>query len=126
MRRTHPDANRPFRCPAVPLIPALGVLFCMVLMFSLPSENWLRLFVWLAIGLVIYWFYGRHHSVMACRRAAEAEEKTPARTRGEEGRGAPQRPQQLTLGEYLVVAGLRSGLQSDTEIGHYVRRAHDL
>ena len=83
MRRTHPDANRPFRCPAVPLIPALGVLFCMVLMFSLPSENWLRLFVWLAIGLVIYWFYGRHHSVMACRRAAEADEKAPAGTRGE-------------------------------------------
>ena len=78
MRRTHPEANRPFRCPAVPAVPILGVLFCLILMFSLPSENWLRLFVWLAIGLVIYWSYGRHHSVMAQQRAAEAAKKEMA------------------------------------------------
>ncbi|HET6453552.1 MAG TPA: amino acid permease [Armatimonadota bacterium] len=64
MRRTHPDANRPFRCPWVPVIPILGVLMCALLMFSLPSENWIRLFVWLAIGLFIYAFYGRRHSIM--------------------------------------------------------------
>ncbi|MCX8052559.1 MAG: amino acid permease [Armatimonadetes bacterium] len=77
MRKTHPEANRPFRCPAVPFIPILGVLFCLILMFSLPSENWLRLFVWLAIGLAIYWFYGRHHSVMACQREYEAKKNEP-------------------------------------------------
>ena len=64
MRRTHPEANRPFRCPWVPVVPILGVLMCVLLMFSLPSENWIRLFVWLLIGLVIYMFYGRHHSIM--------------------------------------------------------------
>ena len=64
MRRTHPDANRPFRCPWVPLVPILGVVMCTLLMFSLPSENWIRLFVWLAIGLLIYAFYGRRHSIM--------------------------------------------------------------
>lgn len=64
MRRTHPDANRPFRCPWVPVAPILGVVLCTLLMFSLPSENWLRLGVWLAIGLLIYWFYGRRHSVL--------------------------------------------------------------
>ena len=64
MRRTHPDAKRPFRCPWVPVIPILGVLMCALLMFSLPSENWIRLFVWLAIGLFIYAFYGRRHSIM--------------------------------------------------------------
>ena len=64
MRRTHPEANRPFRCPWVPVIPILGVLMCALLMFSLPSENWIRLGVWLAIGLVIYAFYGRRHSIM--------------------------------------------------------------
>ncbi|MEW6368919.1 MAG: amino acid permease [Acidobacteriota bacterium] len=65
MRRTYPDAQRPFRAPWVPVVPILGILSCLLLMFSLPAENWLRLFVWLAIGLLIYFFYGRRHSVMA-------------------------------------------------------------
>jgi len=64
MRKTHPEAERPFRAPLVPLVPILGIIICGVLMFSLPEENWLRLFGWLAIGLVIYFFYGRHHSIM--------------------------------------------------------------
>jgi APA family basic amino acid/polyamine antiporter len=65
MRRVNPDTPRPFRCPMVPLVPILGIGFCLLLMFSLPSENWLRLFVWLGIGFVIYFAYGRHHSVLA-------------------------------------------------------------
>jgi len=65
MRHTHPDAHRPFRAPLVPLIPILGILTCVLLMFSLPSENWLRLGGWLLIGFVIYFGYGRRHSVMA-------------------------------------------------------------
>ena len=52
----------------------MGVLFCLVLMFSLPSENWLRLFVWLLLGLIIYFLYGRHHSVMARRRKTHPED----------------------------------------------------
>ncbi|HXO21064.1 MAG TPA: amino acid permease [Thermoanaerobaculia bacterium] len=65
MRRTNPNAARPFRAPLVPAVPILGILSCLLLMFSLPSENWLRLVIWLAIGLVIYFGYGRHHSVMS-------------------------------------------------------------
>jgi APA family basic amino acid/polyamine antiporter len=49
----------------VPAVPLLGVLLCLVLMFSLPSANWLRLFVWMSVGIIIYFLYGRHHSVMA-------------------------------------------------------------
>jgi APA family basic amino acid/polyamine antiporter len=64
MRRTNPDAERPFRCPLVPLVPILGIICCLVLMFSLPAKNWLRLFVWLAIGLLIYFFYSRRHSIL--------------------------------------------------------------
>lgn len=64
MRKTNPQANRPFRCPLVPLVPILGIAFCLVLMFSLPAANWLRLFAWLAIGLVIYFSYGRRHSLL--------------------------------------------------------------
>src|SRR3989442_3121032 len=71
MRRTNPDAPRPFRAPFVPATPILGIALCLLLMFSLPSENWERLFGWLAIGFIIYFFYGRHHSVLARTLAAE-------------------------------------------------------
>ncbi|HEY8021688.1 MAG TPA: amino acid permease [Thermoanaerobaculia bacterium] len=70
LRLTHPDAERHFRVPLVPLIPILGVLSCLLLMLSLPPENWLRLLIWLAIGLAIYLFYGRRHSVLARERAS--------------------------------------------------------
>ena len=65
MRRTNPDAHRPFRCPLVPVVPILGILTCLLLMFSLPYENWVRLIVWLGVGLLIYFGYGRRHSVMS-------------------------------------------------------------
>ena len=64
MRRTNPDAERPFRAPFVPFVPIAGILTCLLLMFSLPPENWLRLFVWFVIGFGIYFFYGRHHSIL--------------------------------------------------------------
>ena len=73
MRRTHPEAERPFRAPFSPVTPILGILICLLLMFSLPPENWWRLFAWLAIGMVIYFSYGRHHSVLAKMRAAGIE-----------------------------------------------------
>ncbi|HKQ96772.1 MAG TPA: amino acid permease [Candidatus Polarisedimenticolia bacterium] len=65
LRRTNPEAPRPFRAPGVPLLPILGIAGCVVLMLSLPAVNWLRLVVWLAIGLAIYVGYGRRHSVLA-------------------------------------------------------------
>ncbi|NTV99379.1 MAG: amino acid permease [Chlorobiaceae bacterium] len=62
MRKSHPDAERPFRAPLVPFVPVMGIITCLVLMFSLPAENWVRLVVWLGIGLLIYVFYGQKHS----------------------------------------------------------------
>ncbi len=70
MRKTNPDAHRPFRCPCSPFVPIAGIATCLLLMFSLPVENWWRLGIWLALGLAIYWFYGRHHSVLAKSRAS--------------------------------------------------------
>ncbi len=64
MRRINPQAERPFRCPFVPAVPILGIATCLLLMFSLPAANWWRLFGWLAIGLCIYFFYGRRHSIL--------------------------------------------------------------
>ena len=72
MRVKHPEAERPFRAPFYPVVPILGITTCMILMFSLAKENWYRLFVWLAIGFVIYFAYGRKHSVMARLAAAKA------------------------------------------------------
>lgn len=71
MRRTHPHAERPFRAPLVPFVPIAGILSCLLLMFSLPAENWWRLIVWLGLGFIIYFAYGRRHSVMARMRRGE-------------------------------------------------------
>ncbi|HZZ05717.1 amino acid permease [Paraburkholderia sp.] len=62
LRRSDAGASRPFRVPGVPVIPILGILFCLLLMAGLPLVTWLRLVVWLVIGLVIYGIYGRNHS----------------------------------------------------------------
>ncbi|HVG28443.1 MAG TPA: amino acid permease [Pyrinomonadaceae bacterium] len=71
MRRTNPDARRPFRAPLVPVVPILGIATCLLLMFSLPAENWLRLGVWLLVGFLIYFGYGRRHSHLARHLARE-------------------------------------------------------
>jgi APA family basic amino acid/polyamine antiporter len=72
MRRANPGAHRPFRCPWVPLVPLLGIAFCLLLMFSLPVDNWLRLIIWLLIGFAVYFAYGRHHSLLAIARCKES------------------------------------------------------
>ncbi len=65
LRRTQPNRPRGFRVPLVPLLPAFSVLSCLLLMASLTLENWIRFFVWLAIGLVIYFTYSRKRSALA-------------------------------------------------------------
>jgi APA family basic amino acid/polyamine antiporter len=65
LRRTRPDLERPFRTPWVPVVPILGILSCLGLMATLPLDTWIRLSVWLAVGLIIYFGYGRSHSRLA-------------------------------------------------------------
>ena len=72
MRKLHPNEPRPFRTPWVPFVPIAGMSICLLLMLSLPPENWTRLFVWLGIGLLIYYFYGRKRSVLARLRQGAA------------------------------------------------------
>ena len=69
MRVKHPEAERPFRCPWVPLVPLLGIGSCLMLMLSLQAANWWRLIGWLGFGLIIYFLYSRHHTVLAKKRA---------------------------------------------------------
>jgi APA family basic amino acid/polyamine antiporter len=64
LRYTYPTAPRPFRVPALPVVSVVGILGCLLLMFSLPAHNWLRLFVWMGLGLIIYFTYGRRHSAL--------------------------------------------------------------
>ena len=62
LRRTQPDAPRAYRTPLVPLVPILGILTCLAMMVSLDGETWLRLVIWLAIGMAIYFGWSRRHS----------------------------------------------------------------
>lgn len=62
MRKSMPDAPRAFRTPLVPLVPILGVATCLFMMVFLPLDTWMRLVLWLIIGLDIYLFYGIKHS----------------------------------------------------------------
>jgi basic amino acid/polyamine antiporter, APA family len=71
MRKTNPDAERPFRCPMVPVVPILGIGACLLLMLSLPPANWYRLFIWLGIGLVLYFTYGIRHSLLGMQLRKE-------------------------------------------------------
>jgi APA family basic amino acid/polyamine antiporter len=77
IRRTHPDAPASFRTPLVPWVPILGILMCLMLMCSLPAENWWRLGIWLVLGLIIYFTYGRKHSILAQRRERDATAAVP-------------------------------------------------
>ena len=71
LRRTQPDMERSFRVPFVPVFPLIGSALCIYLMTKLDSETWLRFGIWLAIGVVIYFAYGRRHSLV--RRGDVAE-----------------------------------------------------
>lgn len=62
LRRTRPDLHRAFRTPWVPLIPVLSVAASVWLMLNLPAETWLRFAIWMALGVIIYFSYGRRHS----------------------------------------------------------------
>lgn len=64
LRKKAADRVRPFRCPLVPLIPILAILFCGFLVVMLPTITQIRFIVWLATGLVIYFGYGYKHSII--------------------------------------------------------------
>jgi APA family basic amino acid/polyamine antiporter len=72
LRRTAPDIPRPFRTPWVPAVPILGAVFCLAQMAGLPLATWERLFIWLAIGFVVYFSYSRRSSALSSRGARNA------------------------------------------------------
>lgn len=76
LRFTDPQINRPFRTPIFWLISPAGVFFCLWLMYGLPPDTWARLIVWMVIGLVIYFLYGRRHSKVRDAAAVPHESET--------------------------------------------------
>ena len=62
LRKTEPDMKREFKTPFVPLVPILGILVCLAMIYGLGWTNWLRLLVWLAIGLIVYFVYSKKNS----------------------------------------------------------------
>ena len=78
MRKLHPELPRPFRTPMVWLVGPLGMIVCLLQMIGLPSDTWIRLFVWMAIGLVIYFGYSRRHSVAQIAPVEQQPAPAPA------------------------------------------------
>jgi basic amino acid/polyamine antiporter, APA family len=74
MRKQRPELHRPFRVPLVPLIPILSALVSLALMASLPRDTWLRLVVWMALGIMLYFFYGFRYSVVRHPELATTED----------------------------------------------------
>ncbi len=64
LRRVQPNLPRPFRTPWVPFVPIMGILICGYMMYGLPVDTWLRLAIWMALGLTIYFLYGKSHSLL--------------------------------------------------------------
>ncbi|MDQ8043694.1 MAG: amino acid permease [Solirubrobacteraceae bacterium] len=76
LRRTQPDLERAFRCPLVPIVPLIGTALCIYLMTQLKSITWERFFIWLALGLVVYFLYSKRHS--AVQRGERVKTDAPA------------------------------------------------
>jgi APA family basic amino acid/polyamine antiporter len=72
LRKTDPNAVRPFKTPFVPLFPILGMLICLTQMVFLPLDTWLRLILWMAIGVVIYFAYGKKRSKVFINQANQS------------------------------------------------------
>ena len=72
LRVRHPEMHRPFKCPWVPVVPILGILFNGYMMYKLGWVNWARLIIWLVIGLIVYFSYGRKNSSVQKRLAADS------------------------------------------------------
>ena len=84
LRKTHPNFNRPFKCPWSPVIPILGILFCLFLMLSLPLLTWVAFILWMAIGLAVYFCYGfrNNNARIAAETAAKSAQADADKSEG--------------------------------------------
>jgi len=73
LRKSNPEIPRPFRTPFVPWVPIAGIVICLSQMVALPFDTWMRLFIWMALGLMIYFFYSKNHSKLSKRNDADTK-----------------------------------------------------
>jgi APA family basic amino acid/polyamine antiporter len=73
LRIMQPEVERPFKAPFIWFTGPMGVICAVALMATLPGDTWIRLIVWMVIGLLIYMFYGAHHSVLGAGKSLEQE-----------------------------------------------------
>jgi APA family basic amino acid/polyamine antiporter len=79
IRRTNPELPRPFRTPMVPFVPIMGIAISLLMMLGLPGDTWIRLVVWLILGMILYFTYGRYHSrVQALTGGVPAPKSAPS------------------------------------------------
>ena len=64
LRYTRKDIRRPFKAPLTPVLPGIGIVLCGYLMLSLPPATWIRFFIWLVLGIIVYFTYSRRHSLL--------------------------------------------------------------
>ena len=96
LRIRRPDAARPFRCPALFIVAPLGILVNLILMMFLPPETWLRLVIWMAVGLCIYFTFGIHYSALGIQMRMQPE---AAGMEGVDERIRPGPPSQSAIRE---------------------------
>jgi APA family basic amino acid/polyamine antiporter len=77
LRKTAPDIPRPFKTPALPWVPLIGAAFCLIQMAALPGTTWERLIIWLVIGMVVYFGYGRRNAARTRQLGLEEESVPP-------------------------------------------------
>ena len=90
LRRTRPDLERSFKVPFMPVVPILSVLACLWLMINLTAITWVRFLVWMALGVIVYFVYGKQHSMVGRRGGdglALTQEEIKATWRAEEDTG---------------------------------------
>jgi APA family basic amino acid/polyamine antiporter len=64
MRKNHPEIHRGFRAPGVPVTPIIAIIFCITLIIGLNWETWVRFLIWFALGMILYFAYGKKHSLL--------------------------------------------------------------
>lgn len=101
LRRKRPDLPRGYKVPLMPVIPILSVVACVWLMLNLVTFTWIRFAVWMAVGVVVYFLYGRSHSMVGLREddsgmrgLARSQEQVRATREAIEGRPLRQRDEQ--------------------------------
>jgi APA family basic amino acid/polyamine antiporter len=93
LRRTRPDLPRGFKVPLMPVLPIAAIVACLWLMLNLSALTWIRFFIWMAIGIAVYFLYSQRHSMVGKRERGEIDDPVGDKTLATQGKATdPNRP----------------------------------